>query len=320
MADANESFFRYIPVRPRDTQWGLYVCGAGCAIIPRGTEYPPQGHPELYDFDWHKGRSLPEYQVLYIANGHGVFESAITAPERFGPGTVLLLFPGVWHRYRPEQATGWEEYWVSFNGEQMERLVANHFFLPEQPVLQTGVQPGILASYKLLLDRLRETPPGFPHLVAANVIEILAAVVAVAKEETEQLILQGPRDVTALKDRLVSEALRLIWTGSHHPLTVERLARQLDTTSRSLERRFQQALGRTVREEILRCRLDRVRRLLVETDLPIAEIVTASGFSSPDAMVRALQRAEGMTPLKYRLQHGGGKRQAAAQATPSPVE
>ena len=46
--------------------------------------------------------------------------------------------------------------------------------------------------------------------------------------------------------------------------------------------------------------LDRVRRLLADTDLPIAEIVAASGFSSPDALSRAVQRAEGTMPLKLR--------------------
>ena len=57
---------------------------------------------------------------------------------------------------------------------------------------------------------------------------------------------------------------------------------------------------RTVKEEILRCRLDRVRRLLADTDLPISEIVAASGFTSTDALTRAVRNAEGLTPLRLR--------------------
>ncbi|MEI7781994.1 MAG: AraC family transcriptional regulator [Planctomycetota bacterium] len=295
-----DSDFRYLPVRPRDVQWGINVCGAGHAVIKLGGAYPPPGHPELYAFTWKKGRSLPEYQVLYVAAGEGIFESAVTGPERVVAGTVLFLFPGVWHRYRPDKSLGWEEYWVSFGGEQMDRLVLNRFFSPEQPVLRTGLKDSILAPFTSLLQRLRETPPGFPHLIAANVMEILAATLAATSAETHQLILQGPRDVFALKDRLVSEALRLIWSGSHLQLSVAGLARRLHVTPRSLERRFQQALGRTAREEILRCRLDRVRRLLADTDLTVSEIVSASGFSSSDALARAVQRAEGTTPLQLR--------------------
>lgn len=296
----NRSDFRYLPSRPRDIQWGLHVTGAGRAAIPPGGAYPPPGHPELYHFTWKKGRSLPEYQLLYIAAGSGLFESALTGLRPVAAGTAVVLFPGVWHRYRPDKATGWEEYWVGFAGEQMDRLVLNRFFSPEQPLLHTGPAPEIARLFAGLLDRLRDAPSGFPHLIAATVLEMLAAVLAATNSEPHQLILQGPRDVTALQDRIVAEALRLIWSGSHLQLTVAGLARQLHVTARSLERRFHASLGRTIREEIMRCRLDRVRRLLADTDLSIAEIVAVSGFSSPDALSRAVQRAEGTTPLKLR--------------------
>ena len=296
----SQSDFRYLPVRPRDLQWGLHVSGAGHAVIDRGSAYPPPGHPELYDFKWSQGRSLPEYSVVYIVAGEGIFESDVTGPLRINTGTALLLFPGVWHRYRPEKKVGWEEFWVSFNGEQMDRLVLNRFFSPAQPVLRTGLNNSIVSPFSTLLDRLRKAPRGFSHLIAANVTEILAAIVAGTQEEAPQLILQGPRDIEALSDRLVSEALRVIWSGSHLDLSVGDLARRLDTSARSLERRFNQALGRTVREEILRCRIDRVKRLLSDTELSVSEILAVSGFRSPDAMNRAIQRTEGLTPLKLR--------------------
>lgn len=299
-------YFRYIPVRQRDIQWGLYVIGSGFASIPADAVYPPLGHPELYEFRWQEGRRLPEYQVLYITRGEGIFEAAGSPCREVRAGTVLLLFPGVWHRYRPYEATGWDEYWVSFNGEFMDRLVANGFLSPQRPVLETGMHLSILTPYLSIRERLRNEPSGFPHLLAADTIGLLAAVMAVTNDESCEVIMQGPRDVKALKDRAVAEAMRLIWSQNHQPLTVEGLARQLAITRRSLERRFQQAVGHTVREEVLRCRLERVRRLLTQTDLSIHEIVRTSGFSSSDALTRAFCQAEGLTPLKYRQMHRRG--------------
>ena len=82
-----EDYFRYIPVRQRDVQWGLYVTGAGCTFIPPGTpQYPPETHPELYHFRWETGRTLPEYQIIYIAKGEGRFESAPTGGKDIVPG------------------------------------------------------------------------------------------------------------------------------------------------------------------------------------------------------------------------------------------
>jgi len=292
--------FRYLPPRPRDAQWGLHVSGAGRATIPAGGGYPPAGHPELYDFSFDRGRRLPEYQIVFVAAGRGVFETAGRGEVGVSAGSVLLLFPGVWHRYRPAPETGWREYWVSFTGEWMDRLVQHRFFSADRPLLAAGAADAMVATFEQLLGRLLATPAGFPHLIAADVVELLALIAAAGGEETQQVIMQGPRDVSSLTDRLVAEALRVIWSGAHDNLKVAALAKQLDTTARSLERRFKQALGRTVKEEILRCRLDRVRRLLADTDLPISEIVAASGFTSTDALTRAVRNAEGLTPLRLR--------------------
>jgi len=294
------SGFRYLPPRPRDAQWGLHVSGAGWATVPAGSAYPLPGHPELYDFSFDRGRRLPEYQVVYIASGGGVFEMEGRGEARVTAGTVLLVFPGVWHRYRPDSNTGWREYWVGFSGDWIDRIVQHRFLSASAPVLEVESAQPFQATFDQLIDRLWSAPPGFPHLIAADVVELLAILVATTGEETQHLIMQGPRDVESLTDPLVTQALRLIWSGQHLKLTVAALGKELKTTSRSLERRFKQALGRTVKEEILRCRLDRVRRLLVDTDLSITEIVKASGFASADALTRALRKIDGFPPLQLR--------------------
>jgi AraC-like DNA-binding protein len=294
------SGFRYLPPRPRDAQWGLHVSGAGWATVPPGSVYPPPGHPELYDFSFERGRRLPEYQIVFIASGSGVFEIEARGEVRVAAGAVLLLFPGVWHRYRPDSRTGWREYWVGFSGDWIDRIVQHRFLSASAPVLEIEPVQPFQATFDQLIDRLWSAPPGFPHLIAADVVELIALLVAATGEETQHLIMQGPRDVESLTDPLVAESLRLIWSGQHLQLTVATLGKQLKTTSRSLERRFKQALGRTVKEEILRCRLDRVRRLLVDTDLSITEIVAASGFSSADSLTRAVRNADGVAPLRLR--------------------
>jgi AraC-like DNA-binding protein len=303
MLRSDENYVRYIPVRQRDVQWGLYVTGAGCTSIPPGKEYPPSTHPELYQFRWETGRTLPEYQVIYITRGEGVFESASTGSKDISPGTVILLFPGVWHRYRPQMETGWDEYWVSFNGEIMDRLVEQKFFSPEQAVLTTGPQEAILAAYQSLLERLRGELTGFPHLIAADTLEILAAVSAAAEREPAELIAQGPQDVFSVKDRTVAEAIRLIWQQSQGPMTVQGLSRQLPITRRSLERRFHSAVGHGIHEEIVRCRVERAKRLLLATELSLKEVAAAAGFSNADSLGRTFRQSEGVTPLEFRRQN-----------------
>ena len=122
MSDS-ESFHHYLPVDDQSIDWGIYVTGAGRVVIRPGQPYPPPGHPGPYDFRWQLGRTLPEFQVLLVTDGHGLFESRETGTVTVNDGALMFLFPGVWHRYQPDTKTGWTERWFSFNGELVHRFM-----------------------------------------------------------------------------------------------------------------------------------------------------------------------------------------------------
>ena len=71
---------------------------------------------------------------------------------------------------------------------------------------------------------------------------------------------------------------------------------------RSLEIRFRKAVGRTVHEELERIRLERAKRLLLETDHPITRVAEAAGFASPSYLRRSFAATFGVTPARYRRQ------------------
>jgi len=221
MSRVDENYFRYVPVRQRDLDWGLYVTGAGCTAMPAGYEsYPLTPHPTTYDFTWRTGRKLPEYTAVYVISGRGEFESTPTGRLEIDAGAMFLLFPDIWHRYRPSPETGWDEYWISFAGDTMDRWVERGFFSPERPLLKVGVEETILSSFRMLLDRLRGEQAGFPHWVAADTMAILAAALATPGSSSADLVTMGPRDVATVADRLVADTLRLIWDQSRSDLTV----------------------------------------------------------------------------------------------------
>ncbi len=56
------------------------------------------------------------------------------------------------------------------------------------------------------------------------------------------------------------------------------VVRAVGLTRRVLDRRFQELTGRTPRDEIARHRVERMRQLLAETDLTMAEIALRTGF------------------------------------------
>jgi AraC-like DNA-binding protein len=298
-----DGFFRYLPVSERDLRWGLYLTGTGYAVVPPEGRYPPHVHPRLYDFTWEKGRVLPEYQVIYITRGEGVFESAATGEKKVAAGTAMLLFPGVWHRYRPSRETGWHEHWLSVNGEYLDRLVGRGIMSPKTPLLNAGLGDVPLAPYLRLLDRVRDARTTNSQLFAAGSMEILAAALSTHPIGAPDPTPHDGLGIHTVEDSMVAEAVRLIWDTAHRPLKVTDVVSAFPITRRSLERRFRAALGHTILEEITRCRMERAKRLLERTTLPLKQVALTAGFSGAERMTKAFHDVEGLAPGTYRQQH-----------------
>jgi len=80
------------------------------------------------------------------------------------------------------------------------------------------------------------------------------------------------------------------------------VVRQGALSRRALELRFRAAMGRSIHEEIQRTRLERARRLLRETDLPISTLAVSCGFAGPGYLTRVFVQKFGQAPSAYRSQ------------------
>jgi len=290
MPNRAKDFFRYLPLSERDEQWGLYVTAGGFNAIAPGDPYPRPGHPRGYSFSMSQGRSLPEYQVLYITRGEGEFESKPSGPKRVAAGSAILLFPGVWHRYRPSPDVGWDEYWISYNGPYMERLLRYGFISPQTPVLKTGLDYILLHAYLTFLDRLRSEPVGFQQLLASSAMEILAAVLGASRGQGT-----GGR-----MHELVCRAKSLLETQVETIPTMKKLAASLGLSTTHFYRVFREHTGLTPYQYHLQLRIERAKQMLLGTTSSVKEIANALAFESPFHFSNAFKRKTGMSPSQWR--------------------
>lgn len=287
-------FFNYLPVREEQFGWGIYVTGAGEGEIPPRTVYPPKDHPSLYAFDWRDGRVLPEYQVIHISKGRGEFESRESGHVEVRDGSVILLFPDVWHRYRPDPRTGWREVWMSFNGTAVYELQQQGRLTPGNPVLQVGRGRAVERGLRRLVDSIRRDPARNTLALSARALGVLAELVGSSADA------RSSAPVAEGMSPLVSDALALIWNWSYRPFTVQDVGGSLGVTVRTLERHFLRELGATVHEQIARCRLHRAQLLLRNTRLPIKHVAYAAGFPSAERMSKVFHRVLSFSPGTWR--------------------
>jgi AraC family transcriptional regulator, regulatory protein of adaptative response / methylated-DNA-[protein]-cysteine methyltransferase len=98
----------------------------------------------------------------------------------------------------------------------------------------------------------------------------------------------------------VERALALIETGALDRDGIDALAARLGIGARHLSRLFSEHLDASPAQVALSRRIQRAKRLLDDTDLPIAGIAVRAGFSSPRRMSAAFERLYGRPPSKMR--------------------
>lgn len=93
-----------------------------------------------------------------------------------------------------------------------------------------------------------------------------------------------------------------VWMTEHldQPLSVDALADRVAMSARNFARVFTREFGTPPGHYLLLVRVEAARRLLEQTDKSLIQVAEASGFRSVDVMRRALLRALGTTPLRYR--------------------
>ncbi|MEV5433959.1 helix-turn-helix domain-containing protein [Streptomyces sp. NPDC052701] len=87
------------------------------------------------------------------------------------------------------------------------------------------------------------------------------------------------------------------------PLTVEQVAAAVPLHPRYAMRLFKDVIGTTLHAYLAECRMAEARRLLMTTEMPIAEVATAAGFGSQSRFYSRFTAANAVPPAKYRLLH-----------------
>lgn len=166
------------------------------------------------------------------------------------------------------------------------------------PALSSVDLPGEQVGYEAaqLLDRLmaRQKPPK----------GILVP--------PRRVVARRSSDVIATDDEMVRLALGFIRDHATEPIVVSDVLDVVPMSRRPLELRFKQVTGNTLQKEIWRVRLERAKEMLIETDLPVADISERCGFSAPQRMTEVFGRELGVAP--------GGFRQSYRAATFQPIK
>lgn len=98
----------------------------------------------------------------------------------------------------------------------------------------------------------------------------------------------------------IRDALEVLDREFHVPVSLRDLARRVGLRPSTLASRFHREVGMTV-GAYTRCkRVELARRLLAESDMPVAEVARAAGFYDQSHLDRCFRKVTGVTPGEAR--------------------
>jgi AraC-like DNA-binding protein len=285
------NFYRYLPRIANDSDWGARVLDAGYGVIPPQAPYPPPGHPEDHAFSWEKGRRLAAYTWVYITAGRGVFDSEASGEIEVEAGSVFLISPNVWHRYRPDPETGWDEYWVESEGGLLEEAIHRSRFLPSAPVMRVGLDEPLLRCFLNIADTIQQEAPGFEPIIGLRSVEIVARVRSLLKAANSHGLTDG--------EKLVKHTLVRMREALDGPLDLQLLAQELGVSYSTFRRLFKSLTGRAPGDYFIEMKMNRARQLLAGNS--IQEVADRLGFESVYYFSRLFKARIGKPPGFYRI-------------------
>ncbi len=117
------------------------------------------------------------------------------------------------------------------------------------------------------------------------------------------LVVRRSSDILAIEDPDVAKALSLIWQHYSERMGVDDVVRATAMSRCMLYQAFKQYVGRTIREELERKRIEHARRLLLNSSDKVNRIARECGFASGEQFCRAFARVTGSTPSAFRESH-----------------
>jgi AraC-like DNA-binding protein len=288
-----DSFVKYINAGPLDKEWGLYLTVAGYAQVAPSLVYPLREHPSGYYFTWEKGRVLQEFQINYITEGSGIFETS-TDQFQVVPGSMLIIRPGMWHRYKPDPNTGWNEHYIGFKGDFCSNLFNEGFFQAGKPVLYVGFQESLLKLFFEIIQQVKDEKTGHQQVSAANTILMLSKILSVVRNQ---------EFAGKTIERNIRKACMYFRENLNVNVNIEKLATDLNVGYSYFRQMFRKYTGISPSQYHLSLRIQKAKDLLVSTDQSFKEIAIDLGFETYFYFSRIFKDKTGKSPMEFRKEH-----------------
>lgn len=283
--------FKYLLVNERDKKFGLSVNTVGFQCILPNTPYPLSEHPSGYYFNVQKGRILREYQFVYITKGKGYISFVPGEEIELNKGRIFIIFPGQWHTYHPTPDSGWNEYYIGFEGQLIDCILENNFIAKENQILEVGFNEELVNLFTRAIEIAEAEKAASQQYLAGIVMHILGLVLSVSQNNLFEV-----NEVT----QKIEQAKIIMNENLYKNIDPEILAEKLNISYSWFRKVFKDYTGYAPAKYFQELKLRKAKQLLVGTSHSVKEITYMLDYNSTEHFFSLFKKITGFTPMEYR--------------------
>lgn len=153
------------------------------------------------------------------------------------------------------------------------------------------------STIELLASELRDPALGSPLMIdrLADIFFVQTLRAYAGSENNRDVKWLG-----AVSDDQIGGALRTLHEKPAQAWTIESLAATVNMSRSAFALRFKQLIGEAPMEYLARCRIQKARRLLRESEMTLGQIAGAIGYESETSFNKAFKRLTGVPPGRFR--------------------
>ena len=283
-------FWHYLPYSKEDERLGM-VCTTACSQdVSPGTVYPPMRdkHPAPFR-PVAEGRILPEYQIIYIIKGEGLF-SAAGKTWNVIPGSMLMVMPGLKHWYKPVLEKGWHEYWVGFKGSYFDKLAKEGFLSEERLFFNIGRYDYLISVFHKIFDEVNSLKPLYQMKACSAVLTLITEMISRSRRQEQPDFYQ----------QIVEKAKYLMESNIAGDINIPSIATQIGISTSRLNEIFKQFSSMTPYQYYIQLKIHKAEQILSEENISVKEAAWRMGFEDQYYFSRLFKNKTGIAPSDWK--------------------
>ncbi|MGX7163814.1 helix-turn-helix domain-containing protein [Enterococcus massiliensis] len=248
---------------------------------------------------WHR-----EIELIYVTKGK-ISLGVDDVPYKLSQGEIAFISSGVIHYVLASPGSERQVYQFDlsyFTALNKENIDVMEIFSKLQPVSTDWSKQTEIEIQKLLesIDKEMSTSePGYQFAVKAAIYRLITILIREIPKKERKAKKINPTNNEEVLERL-DGIFRYVEKYYKEPISLQKIADISGYSTFYFTKFFKKNTGKTFLTFLNDYRIDKAKWLLINSDYPVSEIISETGFESDKTFYRLFKKTMKMPPLDYR--------------------